>query len=148
MIWIIFAHPPPPIPLCPKIWRDSITWLIWRTGNRKFQKLLLFYEHKVRWTELIYTRQKYCIVLTPEVYQNRQPTAHWSRLIRGPLTALRLCSAFHKHSNSQLQKPPSQLCFPLLSIIITITSDEPWNRETQNGSKSTNHKPWPFEPVK
>jgi len=54
--------------------------------------------------------------------------------------------AFHKHANSNVQKLPSQLCFSLPSIIITITSNEPGN--TQNGSKSTDHQPWPFEPVK
>ena len=32
---------------------------------------------------------------------------------------------FHKHANSKVQKPPSQLCFSLPSIIITITSNEP-----------------------
>ena len=48
--------------------------------------------------------------------------------------------AFHKHANSKVHKPPSQLRFSLPSIIITITSNEPWNTETQNGSKSTNHK--------
>ena len=44
--------------------------------------------------------------------------------------------AFHKHANSKVQRPPSQLRFSLLSIIITISSNEPWN----DGSKSTNHK--------
>ena len=33
--------------------------------------------------------------------------------------------AFHKHENSKVQKLPSQLRFSLLSIIITITSNEP-----------------------
>ena len=33
--------------------------------------------------------------------------------------------AFHKHANSKVQKPPSQLRFWLPSIIITITSNEP-----------------------
>ena len=33
--------------------------------------------------------------------------------------------AFHKHANSKVQKPPSQLRFYLSSIIITITSNEP-----------------------
>lgn len=33
--------------------------------------------------------------------------------------------AFQKHANSEDQKPPSQLRFPLLSIIITITINEP-----------------------
>ena len=33
--------------------------------------------------------------------------------------------AFHKHANSKVQKPPSQLRFSLPSIIITITSNEP-----------------------
>ena len=32
---------------------------------------------------------------------------------------------FHKHANSKVQKPPSQLRFLLRSIIITITSNEP-----------------------
>ena len=40
--------------------------------------------------------------------------------------------AFHKHANSKVQKSPSQLRFSLPSIIITITSNEPWNRNTQN----------------
>ena len=52
----------------------------------------------------------------------------------------KLYCTFHKLANSKVQKPPSQLHFSLLSIIITITSNEPWNTE--------NHKPWPFEPVK
>ena len=38
--------------------------------------------------------------------------------------------AFHKHTNSKVQKPPSQLRFPLPSIIITITS-RATNLETQ-----------------
>ena len=46
--------------------------------------------------------------------------------------------AFHKHANSKVQKMPSQLRFSLPSIIIMITSTEPCN--TQNGSKSTNHR--------
>ena len=33
--------------------------------------------------------------------------------------------AFHKHANSKVQTPPSQLRFSLPSIIITITSNEP-----------------------
>ena len=59
--------------------------------------------------------------------------------------------AFHKHANSKVQKPPSQLHFSLPSIIITITSNEPWNTETHKTDRNppiTNHKPWPFEPVK
>ena len=59
--------------------------------------------------------------------------------------------AFHKHANSKVQKPPSQLRFSLPSIIITITSNEPGNTETQKSDRNppiTNHKPWPFEPVK
>ena len=41
--------------------------------------------------------------------------------------------------------------FSLPSIIITITSNEPWNTETHKTDRNppiTNHKPWPFEPVK
>ena len=58
--------------------------------------------------------------------------------------------AFHKHANSKVQKPPSQLRFPLPSIIITITSNEPWNTETHKTDRNppiANQKPWPFEPV-
>ena len=48
-------------------------------------------------------------------------------------------------------KPPSKLHFSLPSIIITITSNEPWNtetRETDRNPSITNHKPWTFETVK
>ena len=36
-------------------------------------------------------------------------------------------------------------------FIITITSNEPWNTQTHKMDRNppiTNHKPWPFEPVK
>ena len=59
--------------------------------------------------------------------------------------------AFHKHANSKIQKPPSQLRFSMPSNIITITSNEPWNTETHKTGRNppiTDHKPWPFEPVK
>ena len=59
--------------------------------------------------------------------------------------------AFHKHANSKVQKWPSQLRFLLPSIVITITSNEPWNTETQKTDRNPpirNHNPWPFEPVK
>ena len=58
--------------------------------------------------------------------------------------------AFQKHANSEVQKPPSQVRFSLPSIIITITSYEPWNTEkhkTDRNPPITNHKPWPFELV-
>ena len=58
---------------------------------------------------------------------------------------------FSKTANSKVQKPSSQLRFSLPSIIITITSNEPWNRETHKTDRNppiTNQKPWPFEPVK
>ena len=58
---------------------------------------------------------------------------------------------FHKHANTKLQKPPSQLRFSLPSIIITIRSNESWHRETHNTDRNPpirNHNPWPFEPVK
>ena len=61
---------------------------------------------------------------------------------------------FHKHANSKIPKPPSQLRFSLLSIIITVTSNsEAMNLETQKHKNMdrnppiTDHKPWPFEPV-
>ena len=37
----------------------------------------------------------------------------------------KLYCAFHKHANSKIQKPLSQLRFLLPSIIITITGGEP-----------------------
>ena len=60
---------------------------------------------------------------------------------------------FHKHANSKVQNLLSQLCFLLTSIIIiiTITSNKPWNTKTHKTDRNppiTNHKPWPFEPVK
>ena len=51
--------------------------------------------------------------------------------------------AFHKHANCKVQKPPSQLRFSLPSIIITITSNEPWNTDTHKTDRNppiTNHK--------
>ena len=69
---------------------------------------------------------------------------------RGLNSNLSYC-AFHKHATCKVQKPRSQLRFSLPSIIITITSNEPWNRETHKTDQNppiTNHKPWPFEPVK
>ena len=50
--------------------------------------------------------------------------------------------AFHKHANSKIQKPPSQLRFSLPSIISTITTNEPWNTETHKTDRNppiTNH---------
>ena len=61
------------------------------------------------------------------------------------------CCAFQKHAKTEVQKPPSQLRFSLPSIIITITSNEPWNTETHTTDRNppiTNHNSWPFEPVK
>ena len=58
--------------------------------------------------------------------------------------------AFHKHANSEAQKPPLQLRFSLPSIIIRIKSNEPLNKETNITDRNppiTNHKPWPFKPV-
>ena len=55
--------------------------------------------------------------------------------------------AFHKHLNSKVRKPPLQLRFSLPLIIITITSNEPWNTEnhkTDRNSPIVDHKPWPF----
>ena len=59
--------------------------------------------------------------------------------------------AFHKLVNSKVQKLPSQLRFSLPSIIMMVTRNEPWNTETHKTDQNppiTNHKPWPFEPIK
>ena len=64
---------------------------------------------------------------------------------------IKLYCAFHKHANSKVQKPPSQLRFSLPSIIFTITSNEPGNKETHKTDRNptiTDHKSWPFELVK
>ena len=56
-----------------------------------------------------------------------------------------------KHANSKVQKSLSQFRFLLLSVIIMISSNEPWNTETHKTDQNppiTNHKPWSFEPVK
>ena len=59
--------------------------------------------------------------------------------------------AFHKHANSKVQKRPSQIEF-LAAVNHNYDQKQRTlkNRNTQNGSKSTNskQKPWPFEPVK
>ena len=72
--------------------------------------------------------------------------------VLGKTENLKSYCAFHKHANSQVQKPPSQILrFSLPSIIIMITSNEPWNTETHKTDRNppiTNHKPWPFEPIK
>ena len=44
--------------------------------------------------------------------------------------------AFHKHANSDVQKPASQFRFSLPSFIITITSNEPWNTETHKTDRN------------
>ena len=75
------------------------------------------------------------------------PTSHLAKA----WVAVSLYCAFHKDANSKVQKPPSQLRFSLQSIILTITSNEPWNTETHKADRNppiTNHKPCPFEPVK
>ena len=83
---------------------------------------LLFYLHFLNW----YQFPEY--TLLPGV---------WHELIFAPRTSFCLSKtqrvhycAFHKHANSKVLKPPSQLRFSLPSIIITITSYEPWNKET------------------
>ena len=65
------------------------------------------------------------------------------------LTARRLLLRFSQTCELfKVQKLPSQLCLSLLSIIITITSNEPWNRETHKTDRNpqiTNHdllSPW------
>ena len=65
------------------------------------------------------------------------------------LTSCFYC-AFLKHTNSEVQKLPSQYCiFCLPSIIYYDHKQWPLkHRNTQNASKSTNHKPWPFEHIK
>ena len=51
-----------------------------------------------------------------------------------------LYGAFQKYTKSEVHKPPSQLCFLLLSIVITFISNESWHADT--------HKTWSFESVK
>ena len=78
-------------------------------------------------------------------------TQAWKLRLFHQIFGFLIYCAFHEHANSKVQKPPSQLRFSLPSIIITITSNKPWNTETHKTDWNppiTNHKPWPFEPVK
>ena len=78
------------------------------------------------------------------------PSHFWNCFVLEHYLEPNFC-AFHKHANSKVQKPPSQLRFLLLSIISTITTKEPWNTETHKTDQNTpitDQKPWHFEPVK
>ena len=61
--------------------------------------------------------------------------------------------AFHYFTNMRTLKFKSRLhncVFSLPSIIITITSNEPWNTQTHEMDRNppiTNHKPWPLVKV-
>ena len=78
------------------------------------------------------------------------PFSHFGIRKENSAFTTRYCP-FDKHANSKVQKLPSQLRFSLPSIIITSTSNEPWNTETHktdSNPRITDQKPWPFEPVK
>ena len=69
------------------------------------------------------------------------PSHFWNCFVLEHYLEPNFC-AFHKHANSK---------FLLLSIISTITTEEPWNTETHKTDQNTpitDQKPWPFEPVK
>ena len=56
--------------------------------------------------------------------------------------------AFQKHVNSEVQKPPQQVrFFAAVNHNYDHKQRSLKHRNTQNGSKCTNHEPWPFEPV-
>ena len=58
-----------------------------------------------------------------------------------------LTEIFTNRPNSKVQKPPSQLVPPVISM---ITSNKLWNTETHKMDQNppgTNHKPWPFKPI-
>ena len=56
--------------------------------------------------------------------------------------------AFQKHVNSEVQKPPQHVrVFAAVNHNYDHKQQSLKHRNTQNGSKSTNHKPWRFEPV-
>ena len=63
------------------------------------------------------------------------------------LTKCAFYCTFQKYANSKIQKAAFKIeFFTAFNHILTITSNKPW--KTKKESKSTNHKPWPFEPVK
>ena len=63
------------------------------------------------------------------------------------LTKCAFYCAFQKYANSKVQKAAFKIAFfTAVNHILTITSNKPW--KTKNGSKSTNHKPCPFQHVK
>ena len=94
--------------------------------------------------------QKFLLPKPASQSQYKKVKVTWWQTRSTDVWKISLYCAFHKHANSKVQKPPSQLRFSLPSIIITITCNEPWNTETRKTDWNppiTNHKPWPFEPV-
>ena len=57
--------------------------------------------------------------------------------LAGLLQKFQVYCTFQKQNNSENQKPPSQLHFSLQSIIITITSNEPWNTGTHKTDRNS-----------
>ena len=109
--------------------------------------VVLRVENATDWADLHETEILYCMKTRSILKQ----TANCPLIPPDPgasQTALRLYCAFHKHAKSKVQKPLSQLRFSLPSIIITIRSNEPWNRETHKTDRNpqiTNHdllNPW------
>ena len=102
--------------------------------------LLFYFQLDIDKTVLIFIFQKLIV-----------ETVTWLSCFLSFLGGTGVYCAFHKHANSKVQNPPSQLRFALRSIIITITSNKSWNTETHKTDWNppiTNHKPWPIEPVK
>ena len=102
------------------------------------------------WNNTDYTFLKWISLALNSARKNCSHFANFEQSFHNYATVKGYC-AFHKHANSKVHKPPSQLRFSLPSIIITITSNEPWNTETHKTDRNppiTNHKPWPFEPIK
>ena len=80
------------------------------------------------------------------IYKRRSPTTTtWpvASKMESKTNGKTYC-AFHKHANSKVQTPSSQLRFSLASIMITITSNEPCNTETRKTDRNppiTNYNP-------
>ena len=65
--------------------------------------------------------------------------------------ALSLTAIFKNTQTLKFKTRLYNCAFSLPSIIIRFTSNEPWNKKTHKTNRNppvTNHKPWPFEPIK
>ena len=141
---------------------DAVQSIVRTGGLKGLYQVSKFYSKKIpvfgdwfvcfdsSWKNTDYTFLKLVSLAVNSARKNRSHFGNFEQSFHNNAIVKGYC-VFHKHANSKVHKPPSQLRFSLPSIIITITSNEPWNTETHKTDRNppiTNHKPWPFEPIK